>query len=203
MVQIPKPKKAIIFAYFFKKMKTINKYTVSFTGLQNGVHSFTFRIDDSFFQNLEYSPIQHADIEVELDFDKRDRFFVLNFRYGGFVEVDCDRCTKPVKLPINNATTLLVKMVDEDIEDIADDEVMYIQPNENEVDFSQFLYENIIVDIPLYKTCEDDVSGNQECDEQVVSILENGSIKEEKETDPRWAKLKELQKLNKDGTSKE
>lgn len=183
-------------------MKTKNKYTVAFTGLQNGVHSFTFNIDNDFFASREYSPITEGNIDVELDFDKKNQFFVLNFRYAGTVQVDCDRCAQDVTLPINNAASLLVKVADETVENIADDEVMYIQPNDIEVDFSQFLYENIIVDIPLYKTCEDDISGEQQCDEKVVTILENDDEPGEGETDPRWEKLKQL-KTKDNGTSKE
>ena len=183
-------------------MKTKSKYTVAFTGLQNGVHSFTYNLDDEFFAEREYSPISKGNIDVELEFDKKDRFFVLNFRYAGTVHVQCDRCAQNVALPINNAASLLVKISDEEITDIADDEVMYIQPNDIEVDFSQYIYENIIVDIPLYKTCDDDISGTKSCDEKVLSILDNEEQTGEGETDPRWEKLKNL-KTNNNGTSEE
>lgn len=183
-------------------MKTKCKYTVAFTGLQNGVHSFIYNLDNDFFAKRAFSPINKGNIDVELEFDKKERFFVLNFRYTGFVHLLCDRCAQNVVLPINNAASLLVKISDEEVTDIADDEVMYIQPNDIEVDFSQFIYENIIVDIPLYKTCEDDISGRKTCDENVLSILENEEQTGEGETDPRWEKLKQL-KTNNNGTSEE
>lgn len=185
------------------KMKTKSKYTVAFTGLQEGVHSFTYHLDDDFFEERDYSPVQKGDINIELTFDKKPTFFVLDFRYAGTLQVACDRCTQEVRLPINGAASLLVKFAEgEEIEQIADDEVKYIDQNAIEVDFSQFLYENIVVDIPLYKTCEDDVSGSQECDEKVISILENEEHSGEDETDPRWEKLKQL-KQDKHGTSEE
>ena len=183
-------------------MKTKSKYTVAFTGLQNGVHSFTYNLDNDFFADREYSPIQKGNIDVELEFDKKERFFVLHFRYAGTVQVICDRCAQIVELPINNAASLLVKISDDEATDIADDEVMYIEANAIEVDFSQFIYENIIVDIPLYKTCDDDVSGTKNCDENVLSILNNEEQTGEGETDPRWEKLKQF-KTNNNGTSEE
>ncbi len=197
-------KKMLLYLHTFLQRKQMdNQYNVAFTGLKNGVHSFNYTIDDEFFKEREYSPIQSGHIDVELDFDKRDQFFVLDFRYAGTVDVECDRCTDKVTIPVSNSMTLLVKISEEEIEDIADDEVMYIQPKDIKIDFSQFLYENIIVNIPLHKTCEDDISGEKECDEEVVSILENDNSEDQKETDPRWEKLKELQKLNNHGTSKE
>jgi len=175
-------------------MKTLSKYSVSFTGLPNGVHAFTYKIDDSFFANKEYSPVKSGDLEVELQFDKRDRFFVLNFHYAGVVKVLCDRCLSEVKIPINGAASLLVKTLtgDEENLDLADDEVMYINPNDIAIDFSQFLYENIVVNIPLYKTCEDDIRGDKTCDEDVLAILDGNEEQKDGETDPRWEKLKEL-----------
>lgn len=184
-------------------MKAKSKYIVAFTGLQNGVHSFTNHLDSSFFQEREYSPVQKGDIEVELEFDKKDRFFVINFRYAGTIEVECDRCMSMITLPINNATTLLVKMTESEVVDDLDDEILYISPTEIEVDYSQFLYENIIVNIPLYKTCEDNVGGSIACDSKVLSILdEEQNNEDEEKIDPRWDKLKQL-KNNNNGTSEE
>lgn len=175
-------------------MKTLNTYSVSFTGLPNGVHSFTYQVDSSFFQQREYSPIETGDIEVHLEFDKRDRFFVMNFHYAGIIGIKCDRCLSDVTIPVNSATSLLVKMLTGDAEniDLTDDEVMYIQPTDNKIEFAQFLYENIIVNIPLYKTCEDDISGEKKCDPEIVSILEKENDGVSEGSDPRWEKLKDL-----------
>ncbi|MBX2845909.1 MAG: DUF177 domain-containing protein [Saprospiraceae bacterium] len=176
------------------------KFSVAYTGLKNGVHSFTYLVDRTFFEARAYSPVKSGDVEVELEFDKRDTFFVLGFRFGGLVNVHCDRCTADVTLPVNGAASLLVKFENGESYDVADDEVMYISPKAIEVDFSQFLYENIIVNVPLYKTCDDDISGKQACNEKVLNYLENGDKSGSEEIDPRWNKLKQL-KIDKDGTS--
>lgn len=188
----------------FQKMKTKKTYDVAFTGLQNGVHSFTYNLDQTFFQERAYSPIENGNIDVELEFEKQDRFFVLNFRYGGVVNLQCDRCASDLTIPVNNAASLLVKLSDEEYDDL-DDEVMYIHPSDVVIDFSQFLYESIVVNVPLYKTCEDDISGNQPCDEKIIAILEreeNEQPSGEEDTDPRWEMLKQL-KLKNNGTSEE
>lgn len=175
-------------------MKNLSTYSVSFTGLPNGVHSFTYQVDNSFFQQREYSPIETGDIEVQLEFDKRDRFFVMNFHYAGIIGVKCDRCVSDLTISVNNATSLLVKILTGDAEnvDFSDDEVMYIQPTDIEIEFSQFLFENIIVNIPLYKTCEDDIREEKKCDPEILAILEQENETTPDVTDPRWEKLKEL-----------
>lgn len=183
-------------------MKAKSKYIVAFTGLQNGVHSFTNHLDRSFFAERDYSPVQEGNIEVELEFDKKDRFFVINFRYAGTIEVECDRCMEMITLPVNNAATLLVKMTESDMKDDLDDEILYISPTEIEIDYSQFLYENIVVNIPLYKTCEDNVGAPKACNSNVLSILNDDSNEQEnfEQIDPRWNKLKQLKNKN-NGTS--
>jgi len=174
-------------------MKSENIFSVAFTGLRNGVHSFTYLVDDNFFASREYSPVKSGNVEVELEFDKRDSFFVLNLHFTGNVFVSCDRCMSDVTIPVNGGANLLVKFESGESYDSTDDEV-------TEIDFSQFLYEIIIIAIPLYKTCEDDISGQQTCNEKVLNYLENDGTDGSSEIDPRWNKLKKL-KSNNDGAS--
>lgn len=182
-------------------MKSENIFSVAFTGLKNGVHSFTYLVDDTFFASREYSPVKSGNVNVELEFDKRDTFFVLNFHFSGNVLVSCDRCLQDVSIPVNGGANLLVKFESGESYDSTDDEVMYIKNNAVKINFSQFLYENIIVTIPLYKTCEDDISGEQTCSKEVLSYLENDESDDgSSEIDPRWNKLKQL-KTKKDGAS--
>lgn len=185
-------------------METERKYSISFTGLSNGVHSFIYHIENDFFENIEYSPIQNGSVDVEIEFEKQERFFVLQFRYTGSILVQCDRCIADVHLPVNGNASLLVKISQELPEVQDDDEVMYIHASETHVDFSQFLYENIIVDIPLYKTCEDDIQKNKTCDGVVLEVLEGNdkNINKEPDIDPRWEQLLKLKNSNY-GTSEE
>jgi len=182
-------------------MKAKENLSIAFTGLKNGVHSFTFSVDNSFFEQRDYSVIKAGKLDLEVQLDKKDAFLVLDIAYAGLVEQECDRCASKLLFPIHGTASLVVNIGEAEGNNNNDDEVIYLSHNANEVDFSQYFYENVVVNIPLYKICEDDASGEKECNEKVLSYLEGDDENEEnKETDPRWEKLKIL-KENDNGAS--
>ncbi len=184
----------------FREMSaaTHAEYEVPFSGLKNGNYQFEYKVDEAFFVEKPYSPLRSGNIDLLLDMEKHESFFVLNFNYKGVLGSNCDRCLREIDLPVVGSATLLVKYKGDNVADELSDEVMLIDKNDVAIDFSQYLYENLIVNIPLYKSCEDDASGEKECSEDILKYLE-----EDNSTtglDPRWEKLKELKK-HKDGTS--
>jgi len=181
-------------------MRANKELSVAISGLKTGVHLFTFSVDDSFFQERDYSTIDSGQLSIEVQLDKKEAFMVAAISYAGQIALECDRCTDAMNLAVQGRADLLIKYSEEQ-GDRLDEAVLYINKNDSELDLSQFFYENIVVNVPLYKTCEDDVSGSKKCIEQVVSYLEIAEEKENiEETDPRWEKLKQLKGEN-NGTS--
>jgi len=170
-------------------MDALREYSIPFKGLGNGIHQFVFRIDKSFFEHFEQSPISDCSIELKLDFDKRSDLFVLEFDFSGKVKTSCDRCLVPIDLPISGAQSLLVKF--SEAEEAEEAEVVYISPDENELNVSRFVYEFICLALPIMKTydCENDEP--RPCDMEMLRFLDNGK-EAQAEQNPIWDELKDF-----------
>jgi uncharacterized metal-binding protein YceD (DUF177 family) len=73
-----------------------------------------------------------------------------------------------------------------------EEDVMWISENDVNVDMSDWLYEFIHLSVPLRKVHPDLTDGNPGCDPKVISKLKAEQSKPE--SDPRWDKLKSLDK---------
>ena len=78
-----------------------------------------------------------------------------------------------------------------------DDDIISIAANEHELNISQFVYEYIMLSLPLKRVHPDDKDGNSTCDKEVLDKLNDYIVEEEEEDskDPRWDGLKDI-KLN-------
>ena len=79
----------LTFALLFLKMenKFLQEFQIPFVGMKTKLYQFEYLIGDQFFENFPKSDIQHCDVEVKIDFDRRENFFLLTFFIDGNVEV--------------------------------------------------------------------------------------------------------------------
>ena len=47
-------------------MKVLKDFIIPFVGLNEGIHDFTFNVDDKFFESFDYSEIKKGKVEVLL-----------------------------------------------------------------------------------------------------------------------------------------
>lgn len=156
-------------AYFcvrFTEMKKLKEYIIPISGLSEGVHQFDFQIDDSFFEHFEASPIKKADLRVDFYFDKQMSMYMLIFEVDGKVSVICDRCLEEFEMPIKSSNTLIAKF---DASEADDAEVIYIPKTAIEIDIAEFIYEFIVLSVPLMRKHED---AGLECPEDVFGYLD-------------------------------
>lgn len=52
-------------------MKKKSDFTIPFAGLKLGHHLFDFQVDDSFFEDIEYSLIKKGSLNVDIDLEKK------------------------------------------------------------------------------------------------------------------------------------
>lgn len=171
------------------------KYTLPLASLTNKIHYFKFIVSDDFFRKFPESTIQKADIKVNLTANKQESILLLDFSISGTVNVPCDRCSEYFDLIINGDFNLIIKSGNEFLEESED--VVIIPRNETELDLSQYIYEFILLLIPMKIEHPDDSKGNSQCNKELLKILEKYKPQEkkkgeEKEIDPRWEKLKGL-----------
>lgn len=169
---------------------------MNFGRLKTGRHVFSFEIDKSFFASQEDSIIQNCNTQVDLEIDKtRLNLMTFNFSIHGDLMLDCDRCLETLPYPIDSNYSLMVKLkeVDPENEMEDDDEIVFLGPNDFEIDLSKHIYDFHTLSIPFKRECQ---HVSSRCNE-IENLLSSGSNSTDNDSsgDPRWNDLKKL--LNK------
>ncbi|WP_370390274.1 DUF177 domain-containing protein [uncultured Winogradskyella sp.] len=175
-------------------MKELKEYTISFSGLKVGKHHFEYHIDDTFFQNFDYEDFNAVDVTVSLNLEKKTTLLELLFEASGTVNVNCDLSNEPFDQAISDSFKLVVKFGDE-YNDV-DEEILIIPHGEHQINVAQYIYELIVLSIPIKRLHPGVEDGTLDSDIiKKLKELSPESAKEEtaqKGNDPRWDNLKKL-----------
>ena len=176
-------------------MDALVHYSIPIKGLRHGVHQFDYQIDRLFFQQFESSPIEEGKIELRLNFDKRPDMYVLLFEFRGTVRTECDRCLEEIDLPLAGSHQLLVKFSEQ--EEIEEAEVVYINADAPRLNVAKYIYEFIVLALPMIKVYDCRSEEQPVCNEEMLRYL-NGNKEQEGSTgnNPVWDELKNLGKKN-------
>ena len=71
----------------------------------------------------------------------------INFKHSGTVNVPCDLTGEQFDLPIKGKIKLVVQFGEEFNND--NDELLILPHGEHQIDFSQYIYEMIVLSVPL------------------------------------------------------
>ena len=151
-------------------MSVLKVFTIPLLGLKTGMHEYDFEVKSDFFAEFEGSPISEANFEVKLFFDKcPDEMMVLIFTYQGTTTTECDRCLAEIQLPVKGEEQLVVKFADQAREEV---EVVYLLKGTPEINVARYIYEFIILSLPIIKVydCEDE--DPLPCDEAMLDKLD-------------------------------
>ena len=174
---------------FLGTIKVKSDYKIPFVQLEFGSHNFEYQIDASFFEKIPMGLIQDGKVDVLLDFNKLEGLFNLTFSWDGYLNCVCDNCLDEIQYPIKNKSIVQVKIQQDAPEDEPD--LIYISPNEQQLDIYQMIYDFLVLDLPMRKLCADSQKKIKQCNPNVVDILTKKESPEST-TDARWDKLKNL-----------
>jgi len=166
-------------------------FVVPFRGLKEGEHQFEYIINNSFFEVYQYEDILDADIKVHLNFIKKSTLLELSFNAVGDIKVVCDISNEAYLQPIKGSLDLVIKFGDEYNDD--NEDILIVPHGEYEVDIAQYIYEMIVLAIPLKKIHPGIIDGSMKTD--ILDKLEElkpNNEQNNKSIDPRWDKLKGL-----------
>lgn len=173
-----------------------SQYIIQFGGLPIGVHEFEFDVTDKFFKSIENSEVNRANIFVKATLTKQNNLLQISFVINGTVGIECDRCLKDFDFPIDAQENLVIKFGNPEE---SNDEILVINEGEAEFDVSHYIYEYIILAIPVRKVpCEIDEE-EYKCDEETLEKLKqisSGSEDNNEKTNPMWEQLSKLKKNN-------
>ncbi|MCX6221999.1 MAG: DUF177 domain-containing protein [Bacteroidia bacterium] len=174
-------------------MNYLSQYTLPFSGLSEGKHQFDFTVDDRFFAEFENSEVEKGELKIAVELEKRSTYLSLTFIIDGVVELVCDRCLENFSYHVESKRKLLVKFSEKPIEDEA--ELIYLHPTAFEVEIAQYIYEFVILSLPIRRIHPDGEDGKTLCDPVMIKKLEelrhHGKSLDEAD-DPRWNELKKI-----------
>ncbi len=176
-------------------MNELREYQIPFVGMKLGLHHFNFELEEQFFSHFEGSEVSKGKVFIDLEFDKKERLFVLKFDVSGTISTDCDRCGQPFDMPIHGNHILYVKLGDKREEDVDNEEVIWIPESESVLDLAEIIYEFVHLSLPIKRIHPDLRNGEPGCDPEILKLL--GSMPDETENneenkDPRWDILNNL-----------
>jgi len=169
-------------------MDTLKEYDIQFVGLKLGKHSFTYSIDDTFFEKFQYEDFQSIHCKVELIVIKKATLIEFHFSANGLATLLCDTSNEPFEQSISNTLDLIVKFGD-DFND-EDEAILILPQSEYQVNIAQYIYETIILALPVKRVHPGLLDGSLQS--KVLDKLKEFEITRDKTTDPRWDKLNEL-----------
>lgn len=155
-------------------------FEIAFVGLKPGVHQFNYDIDSKFFIEKGAQDFNNATANVKLSLEKNTGFMLLKFEVGGKAEVTCDRCGNPLKMDLWDEFKMLVKMVDnpeEMNEQEEDADVFYISRTESHINVSDWIYEFVMLSVPMQKMCSQEEMGGPQCNNEVLEKLKEMETK--------------------------
>ena len=175
-------------------MRELKAYTIQFVGLKVGKHHFDYEIDNTFFKDFEYEEFNDANLKVNLLFEKKTTLLELAFEVTGSVNVNCDITNEPYDQDIKDTFKLVVKFGESYNDD--NEEILIIPHGEYQINVAQYIYELIVLAVPIKKIHPGIEDGSLDSD--ILKKLKELSPKEKtedentEETDPRWYTLKKL-----------
>jgi uncharacterized metal-binding protein YceD (DUF177 family) len=178
------------------------EYLIPFVGLKLGKHHFDYQINNAFFEIFDYNEFQDSDIKVNVVLEKKSNMLELSFKHEGTVNVPCDLTAEDFDLPVKGEMKLIVRFGDEYNND--NEELLILPFGEFEVDVAQYIYEAIVLSIPLRRVHPGVEDGTLKT--EALTKLNELALEEQKEheeehkeehteeenIDPRWDKLKKL-----------
>jgi len=179
-------------------MSKTKEYVIPFVGLKLGKHKFEYQINNAFFEIFDYNEFQNSDIKVNVILDKKSNLLEISFKHQGTINVPCDLTSEDFDLPIKGKIKLIVRFGDTYNND--NEELLILPFGEFEIDIAQYIYEMIVLSIPLRRVHPGIKDGSLKTEaltklKELAIEEEKKENKEEKEqdnTDPRWDKLKQL-----------
>lgn len=163
------------------------RYVIPYRGLKEGKYTFEWRVGNDFWKDRLESGILGGDVAVEATLENGSTGVMrLTVSMAGNVAVSCDRCLEECSLPVGFAGELVVKTAGGELaaeleanpEAALDGEVLWLLPGDGQIDLEQYIYESIVLSLPLRRVHPEDVHGQPLCN---PAMLERFRIVTEEE----------------------
>ena len=130
-------------------MELNERYSIGYKSLSNSTFDYDFVVDDALFAAYESREVLGGNCDVKVVLSKTDSQLDVDVTIEGSVVCECDRCLEPCDIDIDYEGHLIVRLSTEEGE--YDGEVMWLNPAEENLDLTQYIYESIILSLPYQR----------------------------------------------------
>lgn len=134
-------------------------YTIALSGLAPGEHHFEFALANDLFRLHETSPLLSGKGVADVTLVRHAHHIHLVVELDAEVQVECDRCMDPYAEFIEFDGEAVVREGEPNDEQ---DEVLWVEQGATELDLSQWLYESVVLSLPIQRIHPDLADCNQE-----------------------------------------
>ena len=149
-------------------------FDIAFVGLKPGIHQFEYQVDDKFFADYKETDFENCYATVKVSLEKNTSFMMLKFEIGGSVTVICDRCGNNLPIDLWDEFSLVIKQVEnpEKMNDTEEDpDIFYISRTESHIHMADWIYEFVMLSIPMQRMCSEDEMGGPQCNKEILAML--------------------------------
>jgi uncharacterized protein len=172
----------------------LKAFKVNIVGLSNKIHRFEYEIGNEFFNQYGTGLISEGTFHVEVTLDKRETFIEVRFLISGEAVLICDRSLDPFSQPMKIDKKVVFKYGEADEE--LSDEIMIIHRDTDSLELGQYIYEFIVLEVPIKKLhprYKNEIENDDEAEGKIIYTSQDSSDdNDEEQIDPRWEKLKKL-----------
>ncbi|MBX2840176.1 MAG: DUF177 domain-containing protein [Flammeovirgaceae bacterium] len=183
----------------------MERFIVGLTGLKNKNYEFKFEVNSSFFEHYKNEVIEKSDCEAIVKINKSETMLEVFFQITGKVTLICDRSLEKFDFPVDISEKIFFKY-GEVYEELSE-EIIVIPFNQQKLELSQFIFEFILLSIPVKKIhpkfAEEETESEEEegnmiystdevWKEEVDNTERGGGEDDKKAVDPRWENLKKI-----------
>lgn len=158
--------------------KSTNEFIIHFVGLKIGTHRYEFDIDKTFFEGVDDTVIDDAQVKIDLALEKKETMMVAEFSISGTVSVPCDRCNDPLEIPIQGDYRIVYKFGTEVSED---ENLIVLHPEAFELDVTAPIYELLVISLPTRS-----VHSEGGCNEEVMSLYNKYIVNANEPDEEDW-----------------
>jgi len=140
------------------------RYAIPHKGLKEGRHTFEWRVGDDFWAARPEGGVTGGDVQVAATLEKGATGVMrLQVEITGGVVVPCDRCLEECTLPVSFRGRPTVTVAVDDGEHPSDGDVIWLAPGDSEIELEEYIYESVVLSLPLQRVHPEDVHGRPLC----------------------------------------
>ena len=145
-------------------MADLKEYIINLNALKEGIHQFSYRLDDEYFSLLDQQEILGGDVEADVTITALRGGYMLEMKICGEVKVSCDRCLDEMSQYVEGEESLPVRLTTAAV----DDDIVTVDPETGLLDISWLLYELTEISLPIVHSHQPG-----ECNPQMEELLQS------------------------------